>query len=201
MRSKNFFKYNKKVIGMELQIQDLVSSIKKDGIDSAQTQAAAILDDAKKQAEAILASAKSEAAKMEENAKNEIEIFKNNAQLSAEQAKRDAVLAFRQEVQAEFEKILAHDVGKALDPKVMATLIRAALNGEDLAAYAAEVNEVTDQLKQELAQEIKGGLEIRPTKKVQGGFRLASKDGSGYFDCSDEEISKMLMPFFRDIHL
>ena len=48
---------------MELQIQDLVSSIKKDGIDSAQTQAAAILDDAKKQAEAIVASAKSEAAK------------------------------------------------------------------------------------------------------------------------------------------
>ncbi len=186
---------------MELQIQDLVSSIKKDGIDSAQTQAAAILDDAKKQAEAIVASAKSEAAKMEENAKNEIEIFKNNAQLSAEQAKRDAVLAFRQEVQAEFEKILAQDVGKALDPKTMATLIRAALNGEDLSAYAAEVNEVTAQLKQELAQEIKGGLELRPTKKVQGGFRLASKDGSGYFDCSDEEISKMLMPFFRDIHL
>ena len=61
--------------------------------------------------------------------------------------------------------------------------------------------DTSNQLKQELAQEIKGGLELRPTKKVQGGFRLASKDGSGYFDCSDEEISKMLMPFFRDIHL
>ena len=35
---------------MELQIQDLVSSIKKDGIDSANKEAAVILTDAKKQA-------------------------------------------------------------------------------------------------------------------------------------------------------
>ena len=35
---------------MELQIQDLVSSIKKDGIDSANQQAAAILADARKRA-------------------------------------------------------------------------------------------------------------------------------------------------------
>ena len=33
------------------------------------------------------------------------------------------------------------------------------------------------------------------------GFRLAAKDGSGYFDCSDEEIAQMLMPFFRDMRL
>ena len=42
---------------MELQIQDLVSSIKKDGIDSANQQAAAILADARKQADAIIADA------------------------------------------------------------------------------------------------------------------------------------------------
>ena len=35
----------------------------------------------------------------------------------------------------------------------------------------------------------------------RAGFRLAAKDGSGFFDCTDEEISKILMPFFRDIQL
>ena len=54
---------------------------------------------------------------------------------------------------------------------------------------------------QQLAQELKNGLEIRPSKKVGAGFRLAAKDGSGYFDCSDQEIAEMLMPFFRDMHL
>ena len=180
---------------MELQIQDLVSSIKKDGIDSANQQAAAILADARKQADAIIADAKSQADKLRDDAKAEIEVFKNSAQLSAQQAKRDAVLAFRQEVQQEFEKILAADVGKALDQQTLAKLIQAALQGEDVSGYAVEVGQVTDGIRQQLAQE------LRPSKKVGAGFRLAAKDGSGYFDCSDQEIAEMLMPFFRDMHL
>ena len=47
---------------MELQIQDLVSSIKKDGIDSANKEAAVILADAKKQADALLTETYSEQA-------------------------------------------------------------------------------------------------------------------------------------------
>ena len=182
---------------MELQIQDLVSSIKKDGIDSANQQAAAILADARKQADAIIADAKSQADKLRDDARAEIEVFKNSAQ----QAKRDAVLAFRQEVQQEFEKILAADVGKALDQQTLAKLIQAALQGEDVSGYAVEVGQVTDGIRQQLAQELKNGLELRPSKKVGAGFRLAAKDGSGYFDCSDQEIAEMLMPFFRDMHL
>ena len=65
--------------------------------------------------------------------------------------------------------------------------------------YAAEVSEVSDALKSALAKEIKDGLEIRPAKDVQQGFRLAAKDGSGYFDCSDDGIMEMLMPYFRDL--
>lgn len=186
---------------MELQIQDLVSSIKKDGIDSANKEAAAILTDARKQADAIVAEAKKEADKLREDAKAEIEVFKNSAQLSAEQAKRDAVLAFQQEIQKEFEKILAADVNKALDQQALVRLIQAAVQGEDVSAYAVEVGQVTDALRQELAQEVKNGLEIRPARKVGAGFRLAAKDGSGYFDCSEQEIAEMLMPFFRDMHL
>ncbi len=186
---------------MELQIQDLVSSIKKDGIDSANQEAAAILADARKQADAIVAEAKAEADKLRGDAKAEIEVFKNSAQLDAQQAKRDAVLAFRQEIQKEYEKLLAADVGKALDQQALVKLIQAAVQGEDVAAYTVEVGQVTDGLRQELAQELKAGLEIRPSKKVGAGFRLAAKDGSGYFDCSEQEIAEMLMPFFRDTRL
>ena len=193
---------------MELQIQDLVSSIRKDGIDSANKEAAAILADARKQADAMIAEAQKDADKLREDAKAEIEVFKNSAQLSAEQAKRDAVLAFQQEIQKEFGKILAADVNKALDQQALVRLIQAAVQGEDVSAYTVEVDQVTDALRQELAQELKNGLEIRPSKKVGAGFRLAAKDGSGYFDCSPWvfsmgrlEIAEMLMPFFRDIHL
>ena len=141
---------------MELQIQDLVSSIRKEGIDAAQAEAGNIIAEAKKKAEEIIAQANAEAKSKKDSTEREISILKESAAMSAEQAKRDAVLSFKDEIKGEFEKILA--------------------------------------------AEIKNGLEIRPTKNVQAGFRLAAKDGSGYFDCSDEEIMQMLMPYFRDLN-
>ncbi|MCR4668194.1 MAG: hypothetical protein K5774_02315 [Clostridia bacterium] len=182
---------------MELQIQDLISSIRKEGIEAANAEAESIVSDAKKKAEAIVSIAKSEAQQYKDAAEKEIEILRDSAVVSCEQAKRDAVLAFKTEIQGEFEKILAADIRKELSGEGLGKLIRAALAGENVGDYAAEVAEVSDTLKKELADEIKNGLEIRPTKGVQQGFRLASKDGSGYFDCSDEGIMEMLMPYFR----
>lgn len=184
---------------MELQIQDLVSSIRKEGVDAAKAEAESIIAEATEKANAIIADAKAEAKSTKESTEKEIGILKESAIVSAEQAKRDAMLAFKGEVKAEFEKILAAKVQENLSDAALGKLIRAAVVGEDIAQYAAEVSEVSDVLKSELAEEIKGGLELRPTKQIQAGFRLAAKDGSGYFDCSDEEIMQMLMPYFRDL--
>ena len=184
---------------MELQIQNLVSSIRKEGIEAANKEADAIIAEAKKKAESIVSDARSEAQQQKDTAEKEISILRESAAVSAEQAKRDAVLAFKTEIQNEFDKILAADIRKELTGEGLGKLIRAALAGEDISKYAAEVSEVSDALKAELAGEIRNGLEIRPTKNVQQGFRLAAKDGSGYFDCSDEGIMEMLRPYFRNL--
>ena len=184
---------------MELQIQDLVSSIRKDGIDAANAEAEAIISEAKKKAEMIIADAKAEAKNIQETSEKEINILKESAALSAEQAKRDAMLAFKNEVQAEFEKILSAKIKNNLSEAALGKLIQAVVADEDVQNYSVEVAEVSDSLKAELAEEIKNGLEIKPTKSVRAGFRLAAKDGSGYFDCSDEEIMQMLMPYFRNL--
>ena len=184
---------------MELQIQDLVSSIRKDGIDAANAEAEAIISEAKKKAEMIIADAKAEAKNIQETSEKEISILKESAALSAEQAKRDAMLAFKNEVQTEFEKILSAKIKNNLSDAALGKLIQAVVADEDVQNYSVEVAEVSDSLKAELAEEIKNGLEIKPTKSVRAGFRLAAKDGSGYFDCSDEEIMQMLMPYFRNL--
>lgn len=184
---------------MELQIQDLVSSIRKEGVEAANAEAEAIIAEAKNKASVIIADARAEAKSTKESTEKEIGILKESAIVSAEQAKRDAMLAFKSEIKTEFEKILAAKVQANLGDVALGKLIQAAVAGENIAEYAAEVSEVSDSLKSELAEEIKGGLEIRPTKQVKAGFRLAAKDGSGYFDCSDDEIMQMLMPYFRDL--
>ena len=99
---------------MELQIQDLVSSIRKEGIEAANAEAESIIAEAKKKAESIVAGAKSEAQQYKDSAEKEISILKESAAVSAEQAKRDAVLAFKTEIQGEFEKILASGIRKEL---------------------------------------------------------------------------------------
>ncbi len=184
---------------MELQIQNLVSSIRKEGIEAANKEAESIIAEAKKKAEAIVASAKTEAQQYKDGAEKEIEILRESAAVSADQAKRDAVLSFKAEIQKEFEKILASDIRKELKKDSLGKLIKAAVAGEDVSAYAAEVSEVTAAMREELAEEIRNGLEIRPTKGVMTGFRIAEKDGSGYFDCSDDAIMEMLMPYFRNL--
>ena len=184
---------------MELQIQDLVSKIREEGLETAKAEAESIISEAKKKAESIINGAKAEAQQYKDATEKEIAILKESAEVGAEQAKRDAVLAFKTEIQGEYEKILASDISKQLSGEGLGKLIRAAVAGEDISQYAAEVAEVSEALKQELAEEIKNGLEIKPTKGVQQGFRLAAKDGSGYFDCSDEGIMEMLMPYFRDL--
>lgn len=186
---------------MELQIQDLVSSIKKEGIDAAKTEAGNILAEAEKKAAAIIAEAKAQAESILQSAAKETDALKEGARTSAAQAQRDAALSFKNEVKGEFEKILGAEVGKTVQGETLASLIKAALNGEDPAAYAAEVSEVTDALKSELAEEVKNGLEIRPSKSVRSGFKLAMKDGSGYFDCTDDEIVSMLLPFFSQLSI
>ena len=186
---------------MELQIKDLVESIKKEGVDTARAEAEAIIAEAKKQAEDIIYKAESAAKLTKETSEREIAALKENAIVSAEQAKRDAVLSFKAEIQSEYEKILSAKVSDALGDEALAKLIRAVLTDEDVSGYTAELHSVSDGLKALLADEIRKGLEIKPVKNVNAGFRLAAKDGSGYFDCTDEEITRMLMPFFKDLSL
>ena len=57
---------------MELQIQDLVSSIRKEGIEAANAEAESIIAEAKKKAESIVSSAKSEAQQYKDTAEKEI---------------------------------------------------------------------------------------------------------------------------------
>ena len=56
---------------MEIQLQELLDQIKKDGVEAAETQAEAIIVSAKTEAEKIISEAKAQADKMIADAKSE----------------------------------------------------------------------------------------------------------------------------------
>ncbi len=184
---------------VEIQIQDLVCAIKKDGVDAAQAEADRIIAEAKNNASVIIAQAKEEATRIHDKAKKDIEILKESAKTAAEHAKRDAMLFYKKSVLAEFERILEADVSKTVKGETLAFLIKAVINDDDISNYTVEVAEVTEGLKGELAKELQSGLEMKVSTNIRNGFRLSYKDGSGYFDCSDDELTQMLMPLFSEL--
>ncbi len=186
---------------MELQIKDLVDSIKKDGIEAAKKESDTIIKQAQAKADAIVEKAKAEAAKIFEENRKEIEILRESAAVNAQQARRDAVLSFKSEIENQYKRILSEKVKNTLNDNALAEIIKAAVSDKDVSKLKAEVREVTDSLKAQLAEEIEKGLEIKPVRNINAGFRLSSKDGSGYFDCTDEEIAQMLVPFFGELNI
>ena len=58
---------------MEIQLQELIDQIKKDGVEAAEAQSATILETAKAEAEKIIADANAQADKIMSDAKNENE--------------------------------------------------------------------------------------------------------------------------------
>lgn len=184
---------------MEMQINDLVSAIKKEGVEAAKDEADKIIAEANEKAAAIVAEAENKAAAILKKAESDVEILKESAKTTAEHAKRDAMLIFKKSVQTEFEHILEADIAETVKGETLARLIAAALADENPSNYTAEVAEVTEGLRGELSAALKAGLEIRPNPGVRVGFKLTAKDGSGYFDCSDEELEKVLAPFFPEI--
>lgn len=186
---------------MELQIQDLVASIKEEGINKATEEASKIISDSQAKAQEIIEKAKLEAQKTLEEAKQEIEILKQSAKLSAQQAQRDAVLSFRKEVEKQIKRILNTEVRKAMNSQTMASLIKASLLDKNPSDYKVEIKEASDALKASLADELEKGLEIKPVSNISAGFRLSSKDNSGFFDCTDEEVSQMLLHFIGELKI
>ena len=180
---------------MEIQIQDLVQSIRKDGIEEAQRQADAIIAAAKEQAAQIVAASEDQARKNIETAEREIE----SSKALIKQAERDAVLSVKKELEAMLSKITAEKVSGGLSDESLAKLILAALNGDNPADYAVEVNAAKSGLMAALAAEMKKGLEIRPVKG--NVLRLVAKDGSGFFDLSDMEIASLLKPFLGEMKI
>ena len=91
---------------MEIQIQDLVQSIKRDGIEEACKEADAIIADAKAKAEKIIADSKAQAEKNIESANREIE----SSKALIKQAERDAVLSVKKELEKVLGNIMAQKV-------------------------------------------------------------------------------------------
>lgn len=187
---------------MEIQIQELIDSIKKDGLEQAKKDAVAYLENAKAEADRIVADAKDEAGKLIEKAKKEIALEEKSSKATLEQAARDAVLSFKKGVEQELDKIMNEEVSASVDGALLERLIDEVVSsdlvGKDAVIEVKDAKAVSEAFVKKLSDKVKKGLTIKSSNQVSGGFRVIEKDGSGYIDLTEREIAALLKPYLNE---
>lgn len=189
---------------MELHIQDLVDSIKRDGVQEAQRQAAQIISEATMKAEQIVRDGEREAAKIVEQGRKEASLLRHSGEAAVQQAGRDVLLSLESAIKKQFDRLLSKQIQSALSQDALVTLIIQIVKSNivtpetsSVELKKADFDALAESLKKQLVQEMKDGLIIRPVEDVSFGFRLSEKDGSGYFDFSADELVAMMKPFLN----
>lgn len=189
---------------MEIQLQELIEQIKKDGVQAAEAEAAAILAAAKEQAERIVAEAQTQADKMLAAAKAENERTVRSSEDAIRQAGRNLLISFRESVTRELGAILSGSVADVYSSEALAALIVRAVenwagkpDADDVTVILSseDLKALESTLLAALKEKMLGGVTLKANDNVDGGFRIAVADGSAYYDYSAEAVIDMLSKY------
>jgi len=191
---------------MEIQLQELIDKIKKDGIEAATAEAAKLKSNAETEAGKLVAAAQKEAADIVSRAKADAERTERAGKAALEQASRNLVLAFKGEIQALLDKLVVQGVSAAYDTdtlkKVLPELLKAwtAKSGAaplDLLLSEKELAQLKTWSQGALASELQKGLTLKSDRNLGAGFKIANKDGSSYYDFSAESVAELLSAYLN----
>jgi len=185
---------------MDIRVQELLDRIRKDGVDSAEAEAAKIMADAEARRAAIVAEAEKEARGIVEKAKTEAERAEASGRAALAQATRDLVLSFRGEIEKQLAAIVAAETHAAFGADAMKKALPGILeawakDGRDQLSVLVpekDLAELDAFFRDKLAAALRKGVELRPLKSVKSGFRIAEKGGAAYYDFSAESVAAML---------
>jgi V/A-type H+-transporting ATPase subunit E len=188
---------------MEIQLQELIDKIKKDGIESAAAEAAKVKTEAEAEAARIISAAQKEAADIVSRGKADAERSEKAGVAALEQASRNLGLAFKGEIQGVLDRLIASAVASSYSADalkgILPDLIKnwAVKNTDSLSVLLSEgdLKKLDDAFKAKLSSVLKGGVELKPEKNIDCGFRIAEKDGSAFYDFSAEAVTRMLSAY------
>lgn len=188
---------------MEVQLQELIEQIKRNGVDAAEAEAASIIQAANEKAEAIISDAQAQAEQLLQNAKAENDRMVRASEDAIRQAGRNLMLSFRQSVARELDVIVGDAVSQVYSSQALSQLIVQAVAGwaaqpdtDDIRVILSE--DALQQLEQTVLAALKekmiNGVTLQASGGVSGGFRISVRDGS-YYDYSTEAVAAMLSSY------
>lgn len=189
---------------MDIQLQEIIEQIRKEGVEAAETQAEAIISAANEKAKKIIADAQAQADKMLADAKNENERMVKSGEDAIRQAGRNLLISFRESVTRELNAILTKNVNAVFSSEALVQIIinvveswaknpdtediTVIINSEDLKSFE-------DTLFAGLKDRMIEGVTLKPGDNFDGGFRISANDTGAYYDFSVESVVEMLSAY------
>ncbi|MBO5236000.1 MAG: V-type ATP synthase subunit E [Spirochaetaceae bacterium] len=191
---------------MDVQLQELIDKIKKDGVASAEASAASIISEAEKKAASIISEAETKAAEIVKQGKTETARMEKASIDAIRQAGRNLILSFRDSISAELNAIISTKTASVYSADMLKTLIPETVKAwakntetEDISVLlpAKDVETLESSFKSALKAELAKGLELKADKTLDAGFRIGSKDGSAYYDFSAEAVADLFSAYLN----
>lgn len=186
---------------MEIQLQELIEQIKKDGVEAAESKAEAIIAAANAEAERIIADAQAKADKMIVAAESENAKTVKSGEDALRQAGRNLLISFRESVARELKAIVGENVNAVYSSDDFAKLIINAVESwvnkpeaEDISVImnGADLAKLESALLAELKARMLKGVTLKANDNFDGGFRIAVNNGAVYYDYSAQAVTDML---------
>ena len=191
---------------MDVQLQELVEKIRKDGVDAAEAKASEIVNAAQAKAAAILAEARTEAESIEKAARADAERLEKAAVAAIKQSGRNILISFRDGLVSELSALVASATGSAMSANQLGELVPAAVKAwiansgsSDIAVMLSpsDLGKLESTFKSALRAEIENGLVVSADGSLSGGFRIGLKDGSAYYDFSAEAVASLFSAYLN----
>jgi V/A-type H+-transporting ATPase subunit E len=190
---------------MDIQLQELIDKIKRDGIESASEEALRLKTQAEGEAKHIIDAARRDAADIIAKGKADAERAEKAGIAALEQASRNLVLVFKKEIETLLDKIIALKTGALYNDEVLKEVLPeliknwASKGSDSLDVLLAEQDRkaLEGYFNAKLASELNKGLELKTDRNLSAGFRIAEKDGSAYYDFSAESVAELLSAYLN----
>ena len=186
---------------MEIQLQELIDKIRKEGVDVAEAEAKTMLTSAKEEAQRIIAEAQLQADKILANAKEENTRMVKSSEDAIRQAGRNLLISFRESVERELKAIIYEKVdavySSQLLEKIIVDVVESWANNPEAQNLTVILNNddvmrLEETMLASLKERVKKGVTLKASDNFDGGFRISVNNDTVYYDYSEEAVVEML---------
>ena len=194
---------------MQDKLQELTDRLYNEGLSKGKQEGEELVQKAQAESERIVADAKAEAERIIAQANREADELKTKVAADVKMASTQSIAVTKQEIErmvvtnAAAQGVKAN-MGNAAFVKELITSVVKAFNpdnaspvGLDLILPEALKAEVEPFVQNEIASQFKGEVQVDYSKKMNGGFKVAPKDGGYVLQFTDEEFTQLIANYLR----